>query len=314
MAPSKRRSLLPVGRHVRHPQKKPAQRGPARKLLWPAIVALAALGAFLIAKQQAQGPSEAVAPPAAGLPNTPDYHSLLVDPSDPQRVILGTHAGLYETVDGGRSWVAAELPGQDAMNLARTPGKTVWAAGHELLAKSEDGGETWATARPAGLPGLDVHGFAAHPGDPNRLYAAIAGEGLYGSADGGNSFELVSSEVGPGVFGLALTPQGRIMAADPGRGLLLSDDGGNTWRVAFEGSVLGVAVRPGDPATVLATGPGILRSTDGGGSWRQVLAIEKGAGPVAWAPGDPSIAYVVGFDRTLYRTDDGGATWSAVGR
>ena len=314
MAKSKTRRP-PARRSVQHPQKKTEERRlltPSR-ILWLAIIVVAASGAFLIAKQQAQGPSEVVEPPAAGLPNTPDYHSLLVDPADPDKVFLGTHAGLYETTDGGRSWRTAELPGQDAMNLARTPARTVWAAGHNVLAKSEDGGATWSDVRPEGLPGLDVHGFAADPKDASRLYAAVAGEGLYTSTDGGRSFELVSKDVGPNVFGLAVTPEGRILAADPGQGLLASRDGGKTWQVAFEGSVVGVAVNSADPNTILATGPGILLSTDGGASWREVQAIADGAGPVAWSPSDPKVGYVVGIDRTLYRTGDSGASWETVG-
>ena len=312
MAKTKAERRRTAERRIQHPQKKAASHIRVSKWLWPAIVAAVAAGAFLIAKQQAQGPGEAVAPPPAGLPDTPDYHSLLVDPADPQRVVLGTHAGLYESTDGGRSWTTAELRGQDAMNLARTPAKTVWAAGHNVLTKSEDGGETWQDVRPDGLPGLDLHGFAADPGNANRLYAAVAGAGLFVSVNGGEAFDAVSTEVGPSVFGLAVTPEGRILAADPGRGLLASDDDGSTWRLAYEGSVAGVAVSPADPQTILATGPGILLSTDGGATWRQVQTIAAGAGPVAWAPSDPSVAYVVGFDRTLYRTDDGGETWHAV--
>lgn len=295
------------------PPKRGAER-PRRtgRVAWLAVAVLAALGAFLLAKQQAQAPSEQVAPPATGLPHTPDYHSLLVDPADPERVLLGTHVGLYETVDGGRSWKTAGLEGKDAMNLVRTDEETVWAAGHEVLAKSADGGRTWSDVLPDGLPGLDVHGFAADPGDRRRLYAAIAGQGLFRSTDGGRSFELVTKEVGPAVFGLALTPNGRILAADPKRGLMASDDGGKTWRLALREGVVGVAVNPAAPKRLLATGSGILLSTDGGRSWREVQPIVDGAGPVAWSPSDPNVGYVVGFDRQLYRTGDAGASWQTV--
>ena len=74
---------------------------------------------------------------SVGLPDTPDYHSLLVDPANTERVTLGTHAGLFRTVDGGRTWRAAELSGQDAMNLVRTEGR-LWAAGHLVLARAHD--------------------------------------------------------------------------------------------------------------------------------------------------------------------------------
>jgi photosystem II stability/assembly factor-like uncharacterized protein len=71
-------------------------------------------------------------------------------------------------------------------------------------------------------------------------------------------------------------------------------------------------VNPREPQRIVATGPGILLSTTGGRSWKLVLELEAGAGPVAWSPSNARVAYVVGLDRTLYKTTDGGATWRAV--
>jgi photosystem II stability/assembly factor-like uncharacterized protein len=270
-----------------------------------AAVVLAAGGAYLALGGGSTGTTE-------GLPRTPDYHSLLVAPADPQTLLLGTHTGLHRSADGGRTWNAYTLPGQDAMNLKRTSGGTIWAAGHLVFAKSEDGGETWTDVRPDTLPNLDLHGFAVDPSDPDTLYAAAAGAGLYRSRDAGATFELVSGEVGGSVFGLAVTPDGRILAGDGGRGLLESRDGGTTWREALPAAIAGVAVNPKDPQRVLATGPGVYLSTDGGATWRRVLEVEDGAGPVAWAASAPGTAYVVGFDRTLHKTTDGGETWNPV--
>jgi photosystem II stability/assembly factor-like uncharacterized protein len=276
-----------------------------------ALVALFAGGAFLLAKEQAQSGSDG--PPASiGLPNTPDYHSLLVAPTDTDHVLLGTHAGLYESRDGGRSWRKAALAGQDAMNLARSEGETVWTAGHNVFAKSTDGGATWTDVRPDGLPSLDLHGFAVDPNDPATLFAAVAGEGLYRSDDSGESFEEVSSEVGGAVMALAVTDHGRILAGDMEQGLLASEDGGETWHVVAEAAVMGLAINPADPNTIVAGGPGILRSNDAGRTWDQALALEQGAGPVAWSASNPDTGYAVGFDRLLYRTNDRGRTWQAV--
>jgi photosystem II stability/assembly factor-like uncharacterized protein len=283
------------------------------RLIWTATVVVAAGGAFLVAKQQAQGPNEAVAPPATGLPRTPDYHALSVDPADPQHILLGTHVGIYESTDGGRTWKFAGLEGDDAMNFARTSANTVWMAGHMVFKKSADGGRTWNDVDPRGLPSLDIHGFTVDPKDPSLVYAAVAGEGFYGSTDGGASFGLLSKEVGPGVFGLAVSAEGRIFAADPGEGVYASNDGGLSWDSVTRERTVGVAVSPDDPDTVLAAGQhGVLRSRDGGRTWRTVLSLDDGAGPVAWAPSEPKIAYVVGFDRKLYGTADGGASWQPV--
>jgi photosystem II stability/assembly factor-like uncharacterized protein len=248
----------------------------------------------------------------SGLPDTPDYHSLLVAPSDPGHILLGTHAGLYESTNGGRDWTKVALEGQDAMNLASSEGETLWTAGHEVFAKSSDGGVTWTDVRPDGLPSLDIHGFAVDPKDPGTLYAAVAGQGLYRSRDGGRSFSLVSREVGPGVMALGVTPDGRILAGDMEQGVMVSTDDGKSWKRVHEAGLMGLAINSKDPQRILATGPGILLSRDGGKTWEEALALADGAGPVAWAPSAPETAYVVGFDKTLYKTEDGGATWRPV--
>jgi photosystem II stability/assembly factor-like uncharacterized protein len=256
---------------------------------------------------------EAVRPPAVGLPRTPDYHSLLVDDNDGRHLWLGTHLGLYESTDGGRSWRAAGLEGRDVMNLTRGRDGTLWATGHNVAATSRDEGRTWVDLRPRGLPSLDIHGFAVDPKNPKRLYAAIAGQGLYRSDDGGQSFKLLSSTVGGAVFALAVTPDGRLLAGDQEQGLLASTGGGKTWTPVVHAGIVGLAVNPGDSETIVAGGPGILRSTDGGRRWRQALAVPEGAGPVAWSRSDPDVGYAVGFDRVFYRTSDRGRTWQPVG-
>jgi len=300
----------------RRPVQAPQRRKPPRERPPLLLIVLAALGiiGFVVAIALLRTSSRAQESTSAGLPQTSDYHSLLVAPDDTQRLLLGTHQGLFASNDGGRTWDATALSGQDAMNLARPSGRrrTIWAAGHNVLAKSTNGGKRWDDVRPAGLPSLDVHGFAADPRDPDVLLAAIAGQGLFRSANGGDSYSLVSTEVGPAVMALAVFRDGRVLAGDMQQGLMASEDGGKTWRRQLAEGVMGLAINPSDPRRVLATGPGILLSQNGGRTWRKTLELADGAGPVAWSRSEPKVAYVVGFDRTLYRTSDGGSTWSAV--
>lgn len=283
------------------------------KRLFPLVVVaigVAVAIAFIVARGGSSGATSTV-----GLPHTPDYHSLLVDLHDPSRLVLGTHNGLFRSTDGGMTWRKAQLEGKDAMNLARDGAPAIWAAGHHVLARSTDGGATWADVRPRGLPGLDVHGFAIDPAHLRTVFAAIAGQGLYGSTDGGETFALRSRKVGPGVFAIAVLPGGRVLAGDlQQQALVESADGGTTWRTLVHAGILGLAVDPDDASRILAAGPGVLLSTDDGKTWRQTLRIDRGAGPIAWAPSDPRRAYVVGFDRVLYTTVDAGETWNAVVR
>jgi photosystem II stability/assembly factor-like uncharacterized protein len=249
----------------------------------------------------------------AGLPNTSDYHSLLVSPTDPATLLLGTHQGIYRSTDGGRHWTSYRLGGQDAMTLARPHGNgAIWMAGHQVFATSNDGGKSWKPLAPSSLPSLDLHGFAVDPRKPSTLYAAVAGVGLFRSRDSAATFKQVSSEVGGNVMALAVTSAGEILAGDMERGLLASRDAGLSWKEALNAQLAGLAINPSNPKQILATGPGIIRSTDGGLHWKQVARLDAGAGPVAWSPSKSRVAYVVGFDRVLYRSNDAGASWAPV--
>jgi photosystem II stability/assembly factor-like uncharacterized protein len=310
-------TITPTRKKTKPRSQGPERRDEPRRLWWLyplAALGLIAAGIAIVALTRTGGTESTV--PAEGLPNTRDYHSLLVSPTDARSLLLGTHDGLFRSGDGGRTWARAVLSGRDAMNLARPQGgRTLWAAGHLVLAKSTDGGATWTDVTPRGLPGLDVHGFAVDPADPKIVYAAIAGKGLFRSADGGATFTTASTRVGPGVMALAVLPGGKVLAGDMQQeALAASSDGGKSWRGVIQAQIMGLAVSPANGERVLASGPGVLLSTDAGKTWRQTLRLEAGTGPVAWASSNPRIAYVVGFDRSLYRTDDSGESWTLVVR
>ena len=291
-----------------------SRREPAPRRLPFAAPGLVFVGAAIVlAFFVARGEAAARAGSSPGLPTTRDYHSLLVSPTNTNDLILGTHDGLYMSTDGGRSWRFDALLRNDAMNLARSTGRVVWLAGHDVFKKSMDGGKSWTDVQPKGVPTLDLHAFTVDARNPQTLYAAIAGQGLYRSTDAGRSFKLVSRRVGGSVTALASFADGRLLAADVNRGLLESTDGGRTWKTRLaKVLMLGLAINPSNPRRVLATGAGIAISTDGGRSWLAALDLPRGSGPVAWSPSKPSVAYVVGFNRRLYRSDDGGVRWHVV--
>ncbi|MBW3593253.1 MAG: hypothetical protein KY396_06135 [Actinobacteria bacterium] len=279
---------------------------------WVGIGVVVALGAFLLAREQATGGGDAVDPPALGLPHTPDYHSLLVDAEDPERLLLGTHVGIYASDDGGKTWRFAGLEGKDAMHFAREDDGTIWVAGHDVLERSEDGGKTWDAVRPDGLPHLDIHAFAVGQGRKHLVYAALAGEGLYRSDDAGATFRLISKNVGPGVYALTVTKHGLLFAADAETGVQLNASGdGAEWTPVLEMAAAGLAHNWRKPPDfrLLAAGSALRLLKSDSGEWETVLEAEEGLGPVAFAPSDPDVAYAIAFDRTLYRSDDGGRTW-----
>lgn len=76
--------------------------------------------------------------------------------------------------------------------------------------------------------------------------------------------------------------------------------------------VMEYAVQPGDPARVLMTSIGVETSGDGGKTWQTALKSSVMFGPVAWSPTAAGLVYAIDFDGSVWRSADGGKTWSRV--
>jgi hypothetical protein len=87
----------------------------------PWVVGLVALALVVIALRSGQtdapAPGVAASKPFVG----GDLHSLVVDPTDPARLYIGSHQGVSVSNDGGNTWEVVEsLDGADAMGWAFT--------------------------------------------------------------------------------------------------------------------------------------------------------------------------------------------------
>ena len=128
------------------------------------------------------------------------------------------------------------------------------------------------------------------------------------------ALEQVGRHGGPGPawrpLGPFAIPHGRTAGSGPGS------------RPRVAGRVVAVAVDPGDPRHLLAGGGGVWESRDGGRSWAPRADDQPTAavGAVAFAPGDPAVAYagtgqgeaLAALGVGLLRSGDGGATWRAL--
>ncbi len=293
------------------------------------VVAFAALGAV------SKSSSSAGITSASAVPYAPWYWTMIVSPSDPNVLLLGTNAGVYRSADGAKTWKQAGLKGVNTTSLVQA-GTSVFAGGvpgsnpvirkaggrtapdgAAVFAASTDDGKTWRVLHPTGLPNVTVQALAVDPAKSRDIYALLNDGRLYLSTDAARSFKLSSPKLGAPAWALAVTQGGQFVAGDMDRGGFVSTNG-KTWkRTPFTDSrggrmVMEYAVQPADATRVIMTSVGIEMSTDGGRTWHVVLKSKVMFGPVAWAPSTSDVAYAIGFDRSFWRSEDGGQTWKQI--
>jgi photosystem II stability/assembly factor-like uncharacterized protein len=185
------------------------------------------------------------------------------------------------------------------------------------LSRSRDDGVTWQQLHPRGLANETVQALAVDSSDGNALYALLNDGKLYRSLDGGRSFALAAPKVGIVPWAFAVTDKDDFVGGDMDTGAFRSTNGKTWQKTPFTDTrggrmVMEYAVQPGDGNRVLMTSYGVELSTDAGASWHVALKSNVMFGPVAWAPSKSDVAYAVGFDRSLWRSDDGGKSWTSV--
>lgn len=295
------------------PRKKPPPPWYQRYTSLPWVAGLAALTIVLIVLRSGQGdapgPGAAVSKPVVG----GDLHSLVVDPSDPNTLYIGSHQGVSVSTDGGETWEVVEaLNGADAMGWALTDDATL-VGGHPGISVSTDGGKSFEQ-RNEGLPSTDVHALGA---GEDVIYAGVAGMGTFASSDMGRSWEMRSGEVGGAFMGRLLvdpSDEEHLIALDMERGAVESTDGGRTWEAL--GGVMGAMwVSWNEKNTdhiIMSAQDSAALSTDGGNSW-EPLEVPQGASIVEFSLRDPQLLYSAVLEApeaSVYVSSDGGNTWT----
>jgi len=143
--------------------------------------------------------------------------------------------------------------------------------------KSTDGGHNWIKLE-EGLGNVPIIDLKIHPNDPQLLFVATSGEGLFKAPQGGDiGWSNISGDLPEGqVWSLALHPYhiDTLYAGTP-NGLFKTTNGGQTWRDItgnnFQSrAVPVVACASAEPEILFAgTLSGLYKSTDGGKSWEE---------------------------------------------
>jgi len=145
--------------------------------------------------------------------------AIAVTPSDPDRIAVSKGSLVYNSRDGGRTWVMG-MVGTTAFNIEISPfdPDLVIAAVRAGVRRSTDGGLTWS-AGAEGLPPFNTQVIRFDPTDENIVYAGTD-VGLYRSTDAGLSWQRWGSGLPAApIDDLRIQPDGSMLrVASYGRG------------------------------------------------------------------------------------------------
>ncbi len=262
--------------------------------------------------------------------STGSIGAIAVAPSDPNVIYVGTGAGIirpdlatgdgvYKSTDAGRTWTKLGLGDTQMIAMIdvdpRDPNRLFVAAlGHPYgpnaergIFRSTDGGRSFQKVlyKDEYTSGNDVR---IDPRDPNTIYATLwqqqqsfiegqgfggAGNGIFKSTDGGTTWKQLTE-------GLPAVIQANIALATNRPGVLYATVAGATTTNAVTGQV------------------GFYTTRDGGEHWTKVgddprPVARIGGGDLPTLAVDPTDARVVySASVVMWRTENGGETWSAV--
>ncbi|USG66449.1 hypothetical protein NDK47_03860 [Brevibacillus ruminantium] len=227
--------------------------------------------------------------------------------SDAQQIWVGTHAGLYSSAGGGL-WglLSPQLEQQDVTGWFVDPKNAdlIFAAGKNGVLSSNDRGQSW-TQLGKGLPkSAEIRSFAGtREGEQLRLFAFVAGEGIYQSSDAGGEWKLwlpLDQEV----YAMDFDPVENRLYVAAQFSLLYHEDG--EWKTEVVPDVQQVYSLSVDSQGILAvaTDQGIMEKVNG--EWKQLdarspetlIVIAPGAGKYQWVGiGESAFVYTLSDDK-----------------
>jgi photosystem II stability/assembly factor-like uncharacterized protein len=252
-----------------------------------------------------------------GAPGGDDYHSLWIDPADPQRMIFGCDQGVGVSVDGGKSWSSwYNQPTAQFYHVAvdnqfpyHVYGAQQDSGSVDTTSRSNDGSITWRDWHPSGAGESGY--IAPDPSDPNIVY----GGGTYGELFRYDKRTGQAQNIAPEAL--------RSFGSDPAKAEFRF-----TWTSP-------VVFSPQDSHTLYFGSQYVLRSTDRGNSWQKISpdltgtdakvaregpttienAKPRGHGVVytiAPSPLDGKLIWAGSDTGLIHTTRDGGKSWTKV--
>jgi len=228
----------------------------------------------------------------------------------------GTSDGVFRSTDGGNSWSNVSLIYSAIQAIAVAPGGALLTGTENDIFRSSDAGASWSHTQ-LHIKALD---FAVNPNGTSgaSVFAGSALSGVFKSTDDGVTWTDSNNDLEDiEVNSVIAAPNGQggtnVLLGDYS-GIFLSTDDGASWR-SVERSAMPVdwAVVPSGSGGTKIFGAGfggVVVSSDYGATWST-----SGFGQLSRAiaaTDDGTNLFVGGDTFGIYRSTNGGATWSAV--
>lgn len=202
--------------------------------------------------------------------------------------------------------------------------KTAGTTGPAGMFISADKGETWKSTsilpRPEGsksLSSVSVYKVFNNTEDPDTLYWASRGNGLFYTYDQAKTWQLAPAPLNTGfIYSVAVNTKDKcVIYASNGTSLYHSSDCNRSWKEIYRDQnndrIVAISTDPFSPARMymLKTRGDLMVSDDTGISWK---ILKRFSVPVLSFNVDPfkeGVLYVSSEKKGLYRSDDAGKNW-----
>jgi len=274
---------------------------------------------------------------ATGCCGNSSVNFLVIDPTAPSTIYVGSGVGVFKSTNGGRTWSAMNnglTVARNVVGLAIDPltPSTVYVAVSDFSSssrgvyKSTNGGGLWVQ-RSNGLPSVDPSSLALDPVTPNVLYVSVgccfSGNHIYKTTDGADNWAPLAGAPPQQPTALVIDPLNHsiiyaLESNSPG-GIFKSGDAGASWQ-SLGTTVQGarsIAVSPHTLGLLYAdTDQTLFKSVDGGSSWSPV---PPKTGKIVFDPVNPSTLYLItspffSNSEGLFKSTDNGQTWKQVNK
>lgn len=228
---------------------------------------------------------------------------ILINPNDNNMLYAATSDGLYKTTNGGVSW--SSINSTEFVDIKFKPGDESTIYGSTRFGNiytSTNGGSSWTNVADYYSTGGRRIDLAVSSDDPTVVYAIVVNSahelyGIYKSTNSGISFTVQYN--GSNLLGWACTG---------------GDSGGQGY---YD---LAIAADPNDANAVFIGGVNTWKSTDGGSNWSVSNHWTGSCGVTAVHADQHFLAFQNGTstlfecnDGGLYKTTNGGNSWSHIG-